>query len=362
MSYKLGLAALNLEMTDTVPRTEYSAASHWELIKKVTAIDTTIIDNRPKASKAFQKAWDYSFNWSTCIGGGQITAKGPTTDQGHAVYMENQEGQSDYRDHTAIAYPDPDTALNLDVPTVYGEYGKDEIINMFEERYHLNCENVPDALNMAGVYINPISGMLEIFGWDTFLLMMGLDLNKFNKVMESYCVWVEQFYRGFCESDVPVFMMHDDICWTSGPFASPEWYRSQIFPWYTKWINMLKAAGKRVIFTSDGDYTCFFDDIIKCGAEMLVMEPCCDMAGFAEKYGNTHAFVGGVDVRTLQGSKEAIREKVKYAMDIGKSILAIFSASVITFLRMFRSITLFTIMIAISRCATVKLTSLRFRV
>ncbi|MCF6175027.1 MAG: uroporphyrinogen decarboxylase family protein [Victivallaceae bacterium] len=318
MSYKLGLAALNMEMTDTVPRTEYSAESHWELIKKVTGIDTAIKDSRQEASESFCKAWEYSFNWCTCIHGAQISAKGPTTDLGHAIYMENKEGQSDYSDHTSVAYPDPMEALELDIPTVYGEYGKDEIISMFDEKFRLKCKNVPDALNMAGIYINPVSGMLKIFGWDTLLMMMGLDLNKFNKVLESYCIWLEQFYRGFCESNVPVFMMHDDICWTSGPFAPPEWYRTQIFPWYTKWINMLKASGKRVIFTSDGDYSCFFDDIVKCGAEMLVMEPCCDMAIFAEKYGETHGFVGGVDVRILQGSKEEIRKAVQTAMDIGK--------------------------------------------
>ncbi len=315
MSYKLGLAALNLKMTDTVPRTEYSAESHWELVERVTGIDTKNIDNRLKASKAFRKAWEYSFAWNICIAPPHVAAKGPVTDLGHAVYMENVNGTSDYRNHTEIAYPDPETALNLDVPKVYGEYGKDEIINLFEESYRENCH---DALNMSGVYINPVSGMLEIFGWDTLLMMMGLDLNKFNKVMESYCIWVEQFYRGFCESSVPVFMMHDDICWTSGPFASPEWYRSQIFPWYKKWMNMLKTAGKRVIFTSDGNYTCFFDDIVRCGAEMLVMEPCCDMAGFAKKYGKTHGFVGGVDVRVLQGDRKNIREAVRCAMDIGK--------------------------------------------
>ena len=318
MSYELGLAALNLEMTNTVPRTEYSAEAHWELIKRVTGIDTEIIDKRPEASKTFRRAWEYSFVWNTCISRVHIAAKGPTTDQGHAVYMENANGDSDYRDHIEVAYPNPEAALNLDIPEVYGEYNQDEIINIFEDAYRKNCENCPDALNMAGIYINPVSGMLEIFGWDTFLMMMGLDIDRFNKVMESYCIWLEQFYRGFCESNVPVFMMHDDICWTSGPFAAPEWYCSQIFPWYKKWMGMLKSAGKRVIFTSDGNYTCFFDDIVKCGAEMLVMEPCCDMAGFAEKYGKTHGFVGGVDVRELQGTKENIHEVVRQAMDIGK--------------------------------------------
>lgn len=35
MSYIDGLAAFNLEMPDRVPRTEYSAAQHWSLIKQV---------------------------------------------------------------------------------------------------------------------------------------------------------------------------------------------------------------------------------------------------------------------------------------------------------------------------------------
>ena len=34
MSYQDGMAALNLEMPSRVPRTEYSAAQHWELVKK----------------------------------------------------------------------------------------------------------------------------------------------------------------------------------------------------------------------------------------------------------------------------------------------------------------------------------------
>ena len=38
MSYQNGWATINLEMTDHVPRTEYSAHRHWELIRTVTGI------------------------------------------------------------------------------------------------------------------------------------------------------------------------------------------------------------------------------------------------------------------------------------------------------------------------------------
>ncbi len=319
MSYELGRAALDMEMTDTVPRTEYSVENHWELIKKVTGIDTTVTENRPEASKAFRKAWDYSFVWNVRIGSELIKAKGPVTDMGHAVYQENTAGSSDYDDHVTVAYPDPEAALNLDIPKVYGEYSQTELISLFERHYADSCQQFPDVLNMSGVYVNPVSGILEIFGWDTFLLMMGMDIKRFNKVMEGYCEWLDQFYRAFTKTDIPVFMCHDDICWTSGPFADPEWYRAVVFPHYKKWFDMLKAAGKKVIFTSDGNYTAFFDDIVKCGADMLVMEPTSDMAGFAEKYGRTHGFVGNVDVRILQlGTREDIRKEVQRAMDIGK--------------------------------------------
>lgn len=319
MSYELGWSALNMEMTNTVPRTEYSAANHWELVRRVTGMDTSKTANRPAASQAFMKAWDYSFNWSIAINRVQIAAKGPITDMGHAEYQESVDGTSDYRDHVEVAYPDPDIALNLDIPAVYGEFSQAEIIAIYEKAYANSCENNPDLLNMSGIYVNPVSGILEIFGWDTFLMMMGMDIKRFNKVMAGYCEWLDQFYRAFCESNVPVFMCHDDICWTSGPFADPEWYRAVVFPHYKKWFDMLHAAGKKIMFTSDGNYTAFFDDIVKCGADMLVMEPTSDMAGFAAKYGKTHGFVGNVDVRILQfGTREDIRKEVQRAMDIGK--------------------------------------------
>jgi hypothetical protein len=41
MSYHSGISALNLQMTDTIPRTEYSAQAHWDLVRAVTGMDTT---------------------------------------------------------------------------------------------------------------------------------------------------------------------------------------------------------------------------------------------------------------------------------------------------------------------------------
>ena len=75
-----------------------------------------------------------------------------------------------------------------------------------------------------------------------------------------------------------------------------------------------------MIFTSDGKYDMFFDDIVDCGAHMLVMEPGNDMRSFAEKHGHTHGFVGNADTRILlTGSQDEIYHEVKRCMDIGRS-------------------------------------------
>ncbi len=65
MSYQDGWSAINLEMPSRVPRTEYSADTHWELVSKVTGMNVNSAsppNKREKASGIFRKAWNYDFN------------------------------------------------------------------------------------------------------------------------------------------------------------------------------------------------------------------------------------------------------------------------------------------------------------
>ena len=106
---------------------------------------------------------------------------------------------------------------------------------------------------------------------------------------------------------------------TSGAFVQPEWYREFVFPNYKKYFAPLKEAEKKIIYTSDGNFSEFIDDIADCGVNGFVMEPCTDMNYIAEKYGKTHSFIGNADTRILlNGTKEDIYQEVKRCMDIGK--------------------------------------------
>jgi len=42
---------------------------------------------------------------------------------------------------------------------------------------------------------------------------------------------------------------------------------------YEKFCSILKAAGKEVIFTADGNMDVYLDDVIACGARGIISEP-----------------------------------------------------------------------------------------
>jgi len=318
MSYEAGWKALNMEFSEKVPRTEYSVQKHWSLIKKVTGIDTDVLENRYKASLEFEKKWGMDMKWHIRVGPTYMS-KGRRTDIGHAVFSESETGKSDLRKTVTNPFSNIEDIYNIDMYKEYGEFDEKQLIKEFEEDYNLLQEKFPTMMNMGGVYITMFSGFIEMFGWENFLLAMGMDAERFAIVVEKYYEWVKQFYHAYAKTNIPVIMSHDDICWTSGPATNPEWYRKFIFPSYKKLWQPLKDAGKKIIFTSDGNYTEFFDDVVDCGADMLVMEPSCDMQLFADKYGKTHGFVGNADCRILlSGTKDDIYNEVKRCMDIGK--------------------------------------------
>jgi len=316
MSYANGWAALHLEFSDKIPRTEYSADSyHWPLIARVTGIDTTDPAKRPEAARAFRRAWDYSFVWTTMVHQNYLKEAGAVvTELGHAVF-----GEDDYNERVAHPYEDVEQVYAVDPVRDFREFDQAELVRRFESHYRTMCEATPDCVNMSGIYISMFSGLIDLFGWEALLLGIAADPERFERVVDSYFHWVKQFFAALAKSSVPVAMVHDDLCWTSGPAAAPEWYRRNIFPKLAKLIAPLKEAGKVVLFTSDGKIDDFYADIAALGVDSVVMEPCNDMERFARDYGDRIGFVGGVDCRTLTyGSFEDIRREVEHAMDWGR--------------------------------------------
>ncbi len=150
MSYEDGWAAVNLQTPPRVPRTEYSAHMHWELVQTVTGIDVTP-DSDPaeqqEASKAFVKAWNYDFMWNILISRGEFGEY--YTDMGHAEYAA---GGVDKRDIGESAFKTPEDVLSFDPMEALGVIDKAETVRRFEENYKLQGTLKNSLFGLAGLF------------------------------------------------------------------------------------------------------------------------------------------------------------------------------------------------------------------
>jgi hypothetical protein len=317
MSFADGWSAIQLEMPPRVPHTEYSVDSHWDVVRAITGIEVgpqSTPDEQKKASLAFMKANNYDFRWNTLLHTQPFGNY--RTRMGHAEYtVDGADADTDIQ----CPFKSPEEVLHFDFTRAYGVPDRQEWKRRFEDHYQQSCMETPDMVNMTGIYSTAVSGMLEIFGWEMLLMAAGTDLAEFGDLTDRYAAWVMPFFEALAESNVPVVMVHDDIVWSSGPIFSPPYYRSFVFPNYKRFFAPLREAGKKILYTSDGNYTQFIDDIASCGVHGFVMEPATDMSYIAEKYGKTHVFVGNADTRVLlSGSRADIRAEVERCMTIGK--------------------------------------------
>jgi hypothetical protein len=326
MSFQDGWAALNLEMPARVPRTEYSLAEyHFPLIRHVLGLDVdenSSPEQKKAARLALRQAWSFDFNWSTLIHNQVFGAL--QTRMGHAVYAGNS---GDFDTRRSSPFADPEAVLAFDPQAVFGPVDQTAARSDFTAHYRCNRADTPDEVCMTGVYVSLMSGLIALFGWDLLLTACGTDPQGFGEVANRYAGWMQGYMNALAETDVPCVMIHDDIVWTSGAFIHPDWYRTYLFPHYKRYFRPILDSGKKLIFTSDGDYTAFIDDLADCGVHGFVMEPCTDMQLLAERYGRTHALIGNADTRILlSGTRAEIEAEVRRCMDIGKPCPGFFMA------------------------------------
>ncbi len=317
MTKQIGQQAINLCMPPRVPRIEFDAETHWDLVTAVLGVDITPTSSeqeRLQASQAFMQAWNYDLRLEPLIDHDTVAKK--ATNMGHAEYTW---GGVDFDQKVHCPFKTVEEVLQFDPFECYGEVDKKQATAQFNRAYQKSCKTYPDVVNSTGTYITLFSGFIAIFGWEMLLTAGGVSPQGLGNLANRYAEWMQQYYDALAESDTEVIYSHDDIVWSTGAVFHPEWYRTYIFPNYKKFYEPLRQAGKKIVFISDGNYTEFIDDIAATGAHGFFIEPLTDLRYLVEQYGQTHIIVGNVDTRVLlRGKREEIYNEVKRCMDLGK--------------------------------------------
>ncbi len=310
MSYQIGIDTLHLRPTPRLAHTEY--CSNEALKQAVTGIS----DEGREREREFYRRWDIDFIWSTNDGPEPWEERGRTTDMGHSEFLE---GGVDLRQPQECPFKDPEEALSFDAVAEYGLTDMDTLVAYYERTYQDARAAFPDQVFTGGYYRTLVSGAIAVFGWD-MLLAAAADRRRFARVLDSIFQQTMHHCKAWAATSIEVFMSHDDMVWTQGPFIHPSFYHSEIFPRYKALWSVLKDAGKKVVFTSDGDYGMFMDQIVEAGADALCFEPMTALEPVVAEYGRTHAILASnVDARTLTfGSTEQIRAEVDTTLALAK--------------------------------------------
>lgn len=317
MSYERGLAAINLEMPPEIPRTEY--LDHPAYMKFLTGLNPNDPVEGEEARRQTYLKLDYDFMWLTT---GWGLEQGRSTWMGTATYSE---GQANVRGHVD-GFRSSKEVLELNPVEEYGLPDLQEQAAVHQAELDNTRSVVSDAVIPGGIYNTVFTWAIKAFGWEMFMEAAVDDPVRFDQILEGFTEISMRDVEAWLLTDMPVFLCHDDIVWSSGPVFHPDWYRKYIFPRYERLWAPIRAKGLKVIFCSDGDYTGFVDDLAAVGAEGFIFEPMTSLEYVAERYGQTHVIIGNMDCRELMKSREAIEAEVKRCYEIGRKLPGYFYA------------------------------------
>jgi hypothetical protein len=310
MSYAIGIAALNLQPTPRLAHTEY--CTHAALKRRVT----DITEDGVARERAFMDAWEYDLIWHTDDGPTDWAERGRTTDMGHAEFLQ---GGTDRREPRPCPFGSVQEALAVDAVAEFGLHPMDDLVAYYQREFDAACDAFPNQVNMGGYYKTLISGAIALFGWE-MLLEAAATPRAFARVLDTIFRQTLHHAEAWSRTSIDWYMCHDDMVWSQGPFMRPEFYRAEVFPRYRALFALLHRAGKRVIYTSDGDMSLFVDDVVAAGADVLCFERLTPLAPVVERYGQTHGIISSqVDARTLTfGTPAEIREEVEQTIALAR--------------------------------------------
>jgi len=302
MSRSVALDNICLRPSPRWGHTEYSLGYHNEYLAKRTGLS-------PDDSNLWQRSvnlFQFDFNWGTNGGLIDWEKTGRTTDMGHADYAIDG---SDRRNPQPCPFTMVEEVWDFDAVGEYGLPDFDEQVRAYEGINQQARKEYPEQLTTGGYYPTIVSGAIASFGWD-MLLQAAADPVRMEKVFDGFFRRTLFFMQAWAKTSAEVIIQHDDFVWTAGAFMNPDIYRKMIIPRYAELWKPLHAAGKKVLFCSDGNFMEFAPDVAEAGADGFIFEPCNDFDFMVNNFGQTKCLVGSfVDCRDLTfGKKDIVRK------------------------------------------------------
>ena len=332
MSRSLGLAALQPDYRgERIPVMEHFIATSREAVQHFTGSDP-LAPEGPGLNAIYKRLaerYEIDLFW----GEGPVAddrethdwSDGETVKSTHDGHPAVQWGifhvvsQEDGRHFLHIPKPaSVDEALNFD-PLRYFPETEEQYFEKFT-REHARLQGLAGDTGyvIPHHYTTAFHWPLAIFGFE-LLCEAGMEEEDFGDLMKRFAEVSCRITRAWARVEgVRAFICHDDLTMASGPIFQPDWYRRHIFPHYPQIFEPFKERSIPLIFTSDGNCSCFVDDIFLAGADGLNFEYLVSMADLVERYGDK-ILIGNINSATIaRGPVERIEREVRQCIELGR--------------------------------------------
>lgn len=151
------------------------------------------------------------------------------------------------------------------------------------------------------------------FGWERFLVAAALEPDRFARILDRFAEASLAVVRGWVAcTEAPFLVIHDDIAGTRGLILDPRWLERYVFPWYRRIFDAAHAAGRRVLYLSDGNYLDALPRILETGPDGLYCESSSmDPAVLLPRCGPRMLYLVKTDSRTMDhGTPEQVRAEI----------------------------------------------------
>ncbi|MFX0059668.1 MAG: uroporphyrinogen decarboxylase family protein [Candidatus Heimdallarchaeota archaeon] len=150
--------------------------------------------------------------------------------------------------------------------------------------------------SIASLLENPLEG----FGLTTFSKILAKPAQA-KKIFDDYGKITVELVKILAENDAKIVLLWDDYGYKNGLFMKPINYQKYIFPWLKRICETAHKNDCKIMLHSDGDILEIFDDIVKCGVNIInpieptTNNPKYDIFELNKKYGDKITFSGNVN-------------------------------------------------------------------
>ncbi|MDD5774125.1 MAG: uroporphyrinogen decarboxylase family protein [bacterium] len=156
----------------------------------------------------------------------------------------------------------------------------------------------------------------RIIGFERFCVGLYEELEFLDSIFKWYCEYEVKLLRKLCSLKPDFLWISDDSAYKSGPYISPEQYRSIFLPYYRRLAKQITVPW---ILHSDGDITRIIPDMLTLGMNGLhpLEKDAVDLKNISAQYGKQVTLIGNLSVDMLQ---QATPEEVKFEVEAIRSI------------------------------------------